>query len=86
VWCRGAEFQTPYVRDAVQNGLAEIKEVTALIRTYPVKPPTGQWDWKKDAADAEEYFNWIVRDGWPAETRGAKNPYAGKKFPYKEKP
>ncbi|HXE42592.1 MAG TPA: hypothetical protein VN516_06170, partial [Candidatus Baltobacteraceae bacterium] len=83
VWCRGKKFQTPYVRDAVQNGLTEMKEVAALIRSYPNKPPVGQWDWTKDADTADTYFNWIVRDGWPAQTFGSPNPNAGMKFPYK---
>jgi hypothetical protein len=83
VWCRGGEFQTPYVRDVVQNSLNEIKEVAALMRAYPVKPATGQWDWKRDPNDAEQYFNWIV-NGWPAQTRNQSNPYGGMKFPYVE--
>lgn len=85
LWCRGEGYRTPYVRETVQIGLAEIKDVAALIRSYPVKPPTGQWDWKKDAGDAEQYFNWIVRDGWPKETLKAANPNAGMKFPFREK-
>lgn len=82
VWCRGGEYQTPYVRDTVQNGLTEIKEVAALMRNYPDQPPVGQWNWVKDADTAEAYFNWIVRDGWPAKTFGSLNPNAGMKFPY----
>jgi hypothetical protein len=82
-WSRGAEYQTPYVTATVQAGLAEIKEVAALIRNYPVKPATGQWNWSKDADKAERYFSWIVDGAWPAETRGSKNPASGKKFPFK---
>lgn len=80
VWCRGKEFQTPYVVSSVENGLKEIKEVAALMRNYPDQPPVGQWNWVKDADTADQYFNWIVRDGWPAKTFGSANPNAGMTF------
>jgi hypothetical protein len=82
VWCRGEAHRTRYVRDTVQRGLAEIREVAGLIRGYPVKPPVGQWDWSKDADQAEGYFRMIVHEGWPRETRGVPNPNAGMTFPF----
>jgi len=83
VWCRGGEHQSPYVRDTVQDGLERMKAIGAEIRAYPVKPPTGQWDWTKDADQADRYFRLIVADGWPA-TSGPNvpNEHAGKKFPF----
>lgn len=65
VWCRGETFRTAFVSDTVQAGLAEIRQVTVLIRQYPVKPPAGKWRWTGDADIAETYFDWIVREGWP---------------------
>lgn len=83
VWCRGKGFQTDYVRDTVQNGLAEIKEVAALIRNYPVQPPKAGYIWANDADSAEHYFRLIVEDGWPrVSQQGIINPNAGMKFPY----
>jgi hypothetical protein len=81
-WSRGGEHRTAEVTAIVQRGLAEMKEVAALIRAYPVKPPVGQWDWVKDADTADRYFNWIVNGAWPKETRGVPNPQAGQKFPF----
>ena len=82
-WCRGTEYQSPYVRDTVQNGLAEMKEVSALIRNYPVKPPTAMYDWAGEADLADGYFKAIVEDGWPMEyQKGITNPNGGMKFPY----
>jgi hypothetical protein len=80
VWTRGDSFRTAFVEDTVRKGLAGIQDVARLIRAYPVKPPAGQWDWAKDADQAEKYSNWITRDGFPAETRGFKNPHAGMTF------
>lgn len=81
-WSRGETQRTPFVNDTTRQGLAEIREVAKLMRDYPVKPATGQWNWVKDADNAERYFNWIVRDGWPAKTREIANPAAGMKFPF----
>jgi hypothetical protein len=82
VWCRGAPYQTPFVREAVQQGVADVRELIPIIRRYPVKPPVGQWDWTKDADQAEHYVQLIVKDGWPKETRGVPNPNAGMTFPF----
>jgi hypothetical protein len=82
VWLRGDPHRTPFVTQTVERGLAGMKEVGALIRAYPVKPAVGQWDWTKDADQAEKYFNWITKDGFPKETRGFPSPHAGKTFPY----
>jgi hypothetical protein len=81
-WSRGGAERTDYVTATTRAGLAEIREVAKLIRAYPAKPATGQWNWTKDADNAERYFNQIVRDGWPAKTRGIANPAAGMTFPF----
>ncbi|HZP59038.1 MAG TPA: hypothetical protein VFB27_01850, partial [Opitutaceae bacterium] len=84
VWCRGKDFQTGYVHDTVQKGLAEIQEVVPLIRNYPVKPPAAAYTWVSDADSAEHYFHQIV-DGWPRVTQqDIVNPNAGMKFPTTE--
>jgi hypothetical protein len=81
-WCRGGSYRTPYVVETVQSGLEGIEEVAALIRAYPVKTPVGQWNWVKDADQAEGYFRQIVETGWPEKTRDVPNPNAGMKFPF----
>jgi hypothetical protein len=83
-WSRGVTERTPYVTETTRSGLAEIHEVAKLIREYPVKPAVGQWNWVKDADNAERYFKQIVQTGWPAATRGIANPAAGMKFPFTE--
>lgn len=86
-WSRGPAHQTPFVRDTVQNGLAEMRTVAALVRDYPVKPPKAQFDWAGEPLNAERYFKWIVTEGWPRESQpGIINPNAGMKFPFKEAP
>jgi len=67
VWCRGTSYRTPFVRAAVEEGIGEIKKLAPTIRSYPAKPPVGQWDWAKDADIAETYVRWITQDGWPAD-------------------
>ena len=84
VWCRGAEFQTPYVNETVQKGLTELKQLATVIRDYPVKPWKGQWDWSEESKNADLYFKLIAVDGWPKMgEQGIPNPNGGMKFPYK---
>lgn len=83
VYARGDAFRTPFVVETVRDGLREILEVAELIRDYPVKPPAGgQWNWVVDADQALRYYDWIAVSGWPEETRGYRNPYAGMTFPF----
>jgi hypothetical protein len=82
VWLREGTHRTPFVTETVRAGLRGIQEIAPLVRNYPVKPAAGQWDWAKDADQAEKYFDWITKDGFPPETRGFKSPHAGKTFPY----
>lgn len=79
VWARAGGQRTPDVSRTVREGLAEIEEVAREIESYPVKPPAGQWSWASDAARARQYHQWITT-GWPKETRGGDNPYAGLAF------
>jgi len=81
VWSRGAPHRTPEIERIVRGSLEELKKVAAQIKSYAVKPPVGQWDWSKDADRALLYYDWIATSGWPAETRGFKNPNGGMKFP-----
>lgn len=80
VYCRGSDYQTPFVRELVAAGLADSLAVAAEIRAYPVKPTVGQWDWVRDAAAAERYHALIVHEGWPVETNGFRNPNGGMRF------
>jgi hypothetical protein len=82
LYARGEKFRTPRVMDSVRWALKEIPELARAIREYPVKPAAGgQWNWVDDADEAMRYYDWIVRTGWPKETRGFPNPYAGLTFP-----
>jgi hypothetical protein len=56
VWNRGPTYRTAFVNETVQSGMTEIREVGALIRSYPVKPPTAQYVWGADADLADRYF------------------------------
>ncbi len=88
VWTRGDAYRSPFVLETTQDGLTELKQVAAEIRAYPVKPPVGQWNWTKDADEADRYFRWIVEEGWPARSRASgrrdvPNANAGMRFPYR---
>lgn len=79
VWARGGALRTPEVAKTVRDGLAEIEVVAQAIEEYPTKPPAGQWTWVEDAGRARQYHRWIT-GGWPAVTRGYRNPYGGLAF------
>ncbi len=81
LYARGEAFRTPASTQAVRDALADIPEIARLIKTYPVKPAAGQWNWVEDADAALKYHGQITQTGWPAVTRGVPNPHAGKTFP-----
>jgi hypothetical protein len=82
VYARGETYRTPAVMTSVRAALKAIPELARAIREYPVMPATGgQWNWVDDAGEAMRYYDWIVKSGWPKDTRGFPNPYAGMTFP-----
>lgn len=81
VYARGDVFSTPFVMETTRASLRQIPEVAGAIRDYSRKPPVGQWDWAGDADRAMVYYDRITHTGWPAETRGVRNPYGGVVFP-----
>jgi hypothetical protein len=83
VWSRGGEHRSEYVTTATRDSLAKIPELAKLIRAHPT-PPRGQWNWTRDADNAERYFKQITQ-GWPAQTRGIENPYGEMRFPVESK-
>ena len=84
IYARGEGFRTPSLRAILNQTLQEIKAVSDLITTYPVKPAVGQWDWATDARQAMTYLEWITVSGWPKETRKVANPQHGTLFPFQE--
>lgn len=70
VYARGEGFHTPTLRKEINEALSELIEVAALIKAYPVQPPTGQWDWASDAEMAMTYYGWITGGTWPEKTSG----------------
>ena len=82
VYARGEKFRTPALMSSVRAALKQIPGLARSIRGYPVKPATGgQWNWVDDADEAMRYHDWITKSGWPKDTRGFPNPYAGLTFP-----
>jgi hypothetical protein len=82
VYARGEKFRTPDMMSAVRAALKEIPDLARQIREYPLKPATGgQWNWVEDADEAMRYYDWIVKSGWPKDTRGFPNSYGGMTFP-----
>ncbi|HKI89357.1 MAG TPA: hypothetical protein VKA38_10035, partial [Draconibacterium sp.] len=50
IWNRGEEFQSEKLRNLIQQGVEEIKEVSKEMKNYRRKGPTGgQYNWVKDA-------------------------------------
>jgi hypothetical protein len=83
LYARGPAFHTPPLLETIRQALDEIPELARAIRAYPQKPPAGQWNWVEDADAAMRYHDQITRGGWPKETHGVANPYAGLTFPMK---
>ncbi len=78
VYARGEQSRTPALLTSVRAALNDIPKLARAIREYPVKPATGgQWNWVDDADEAMRYYDWITKTGWPKDTRGFLNLYAG---------
>jgi hypothetical protein len=56
VWSHGPSYRSPYVSQIIRQGLTEGRQVIGLIRAYPVMPQVGDWNWSKDADEAERYL------------------------------
>ncbi len=56
VFARGEEFQVPYVKDVLKEGLEEIKSTAKAMIQYPYKGNKGQYVWVEDAYRALEYY------------------------------
>ncbi len=63
IWVRDPSSQTPALQRTIWDGLREAQQVAAQVRAYPDKPPTGEWNWVIDAAQADLYYNRIA-NGW----------------------
>lgn len=70
IYARGVAYRTKTLINDINVSLTEIKELSALIRDYPVKPAVGQWDWVKDDGMALHYYDWIIHGSWPSKTGG----------------
>jgi hypothetical protein len=81
LYARGPAFHTTPLLETLGQALDEIPALAHAIREYPVKPPAGQWNWVEDADVAMRYYDQITASGWPKETHGVANPYAGRTFP-----
>jgi hypothetical protein len=80
VYARGVGYRTPALLGHLRSALQELPVIAGEIREYPVKPPVGQWNRLDDADMAMQYYEQITHRGWPAQTHGATNPYAGLTF------
>ncbi len=81
VWARGDDRRSNFVPRQTREGLLGMREIARDIREYPVKPPAGQWNWVEDADMADQYWHWIVEEGWPSRTRGHDTGLGGVTFP-----
>lgn len=82
IYARGEKYRSGTLIKDISRSLAEIKEVSALIRNYPFKPPVGQWNWVKDTVTALKYYDWITRGTWPVEVNGYNTGLNGVVFNY----
>lgn len=60
VYARGGEHQTPELARTIRDSLEALKETAGAIRSYPVKPASGQWNWVVDADQALKYYDRVT--------------------------
>jgi len=57
IFNRGESFRTKYIMKTISEGFDEISNVSLEYKNYKKDYPKGQYDWKKDADIALEFFN-----------------------------
>ncbi|MER5771076.1 hypothetical protein [Streptomyces sp. NPDC001985] len=63
IWVQGPERRTEALRRLIWAGLDASQSVAAEMRARPDKAATGEWDWIRDAAEADKYLTRISQ-GW----------------------
>ncbi|MFI1395540.1 hypothetical protein [Streptomyces sp. NPDC020681] len=63
IYVQGPEQQTEPMKRLIWSGLDESKKIADEMRAYPDKAATGEWDWIRDAAEADKYHTRISQ-GW----------------------
>jgi hypothetical protein len=63
VYVQGPEQRTEPMKRLIWSGLDESKKIADEMRAYPDKAETGEWDWIRDAAEADKYYTRISQ-GW----------------------
>lgn len=59
IYNRGETYQGQELKSIIREGLKEMKTTAQQIRNYPVKGPSGQYDWSKDAERAMNAYREI---------------------------
>lgn len=57
IYNRGNPFRTSALKKIISDGLKEMRDASEEIKNYNKSYPRGQYDWKKDADIATEYYN-----------------------------
>nr|WTB28489.1 hypothetical protein OG781_01895 [Streptomyces sp. NBC_00830] len=63
VYVRGPEHRTEDLRALIWSGLDEAAVVADAIRAYPGQAASGEWNWVRDAAEADKYRT-RIEQGW----------------------
>ncbi|MEV6109262.1 hypothetical protein AB0M28_31820 [Streptomyces sp. NPDC051940] len=63
IYVQGPEQQTEELKALIWTGLDEAQHVADAMRAYPQQAASGEWDWIRDAAEADKYRTRISQ-GW----------------------
>ncbi|MFE7133448.1 hypothetical protein ACFVIM_21585 [Streptomyces sp. NPDC057638] len=63
IYVRGAEHQTDALKRLIWRGLDATRAIADEMRAYPDRSTTGEWEWIRDAAEADKYLTRISQ-GW----------------------
>lgn len=63
IYVQGPEHRTEGMKRLIWHGLDESRKVAAAMRAHPDQATTGEWDWIRDATQADTYFTRISQ-GW----------------------
>ncbi len=64
IYAQGQAFQSDWLKKTMKEALDKMLIIADEIDNYKEKVPSGQWNWRGDAATAREYYDLITKTGW----------------------
>ncbi|WBB64126.1 hypothetical protein O7599_17100 [Streptomyces sp. WMMC500] len=63
IYVQGPEQRTDELKALIWTGLDDARQIADAVRDHPDRAASGEWDWLRDAAEADTYHT-RTSEGW----------------------